>query len=452
MLNKNNYKDIIIIDKDGIILYADIGNPQCFKVGMNSIKGKRIKELFLGMDNSYPLLKAVNEGTAYDDFEVTVTTSRNIKMSKKGCAYPLFYNDEPIAAVEFADFFYDKNHIGEIEVHADHPIYRGNNTKYLLDDIITGDESMVNLKKRIEKYAVSDSTVLIYGETGTGKELVAQALHNKSKRYYRKFISQNCSAIPDNLLESILFGTTKGSFTGAKDNPGLFELAEGGTLFLDEINSLNINLQVKILKAIEEKRIRRIGSTSEIDIDVRIIAATNEKPELLIKEKRFKPDLFYRLAVIYIKLPSLIDRGDDIYVLSNHFINYFNIKMNCSIKELSPEIMKIFMEYSWPGNVRELRNVIEGVFALSEDNTINIRDIPAYILDSVKNKKIVKPLRLIKNEGLSLTDKINAVEKNLIEQAYEESRCSLKKSSEMLGISKQLMNYKLKRYGIKNEN
>jgi len=267
MLNKGNYKDIIIINKEGIIIYADIGNPQYFKVGLNNVKGKKLKELYLGIDDNYPLLKAANKGAAFDYFEIEMTTSRNIKLVKKGCAYPLYYNDKPIGAVEFADFSYDKNHIGETKNHAEHPIYRGNNTKYLLDDIITGDKFIIDLKSKIEKYAISDSTVLIYGETGTGKELVSQALHNRSKRYYRKFISQNCSAIPDNLLESTLFGTTKGSFTGAKDNPGLFELAYGGTLFLDEINSLNISLQVKILKAVEEKRIRRIGSPQEIDVD-----------------------------------------------------------------------------------------------------------------------------------------------------------------------------------------
>lgn len=446
MLNRGNYKDVTIINNEGKIIYADIGNLQYFSIGLNNVKGKKLKELYIKVTNNHPLLKAINEGKAYNYFETNMVTSRGINLMKKGCAYPIFFKGEPIAAIEFSDSFYDKSYIEEIKNHAEHPIYRANNTKYLIDDIITGDKSIIELKKKIVKFATSESTVLIYGETGTGKELVAQAIHNKSKRYYKKFTSINCGAIPSNLLESILFGTTKGSFTGAEDKPGLFELSEGGTLFLDEINSLDVRLQIKILKAIEGKKIRRIGSGQETDVDVRIIAATNEEPTELIKGGKLKPDLFYRLAVIYIRLPKLIDRGNDVIILSNHFINYFNKKMNCNIKTLDYEIMDIFMKYSWPGNVRELRNAIEGAFAFAENDTITLQEIPKYIIRAAEKQN--KKFRTFSGSyGMNLSEKLMLIEKVLVNQAYQESNYRLTRASEMLGISKQLMLYKLKKYG-----
>ena len=268
---------------------------------------------------------------------------------------------------------------------------------------------------------------------------MAQSIHNSSRRYGKNFLSQNCSAIPDNLLESILFGTTKGSFTGAFDRTGLFEEADGGTVFLDEINSLNPDMQVKLLKAIESKKIRRIGSDKEVALDFRVVAATNEEPGRLLAEKRMKPDLLYRLAVVFIKLPDLADRKGDIELLVSHFINYFNEKTNSSVGYPDKEIMDIFKRYSWPGNVRELRNVIEGAFAFAEDNKIKKNDIPSYILENVASG--VKPQ---KEEGLQ--KEMDNMERKLVLSAYEANGRKLTETAEFLKISKQLLRYKLNRY------
>jgi arginine utilization regulatory protein len=362
-------------------------------------------------------------------------------VQKVGDAYPIYDGDTIIGAIEFTLFYYDQNHIREIERHQDNVFYRSNNTKYTVDTIITGDEKMKRIKAEIEDIAISDSNVFIYGKTGTGKELVAQSIHNSSRRYMKKFISQNCGAIPSNLLESILFGTTRGAFTGAVDSPGLFELAHGGTIFLDEINSLDINLQIKLLRAIESKRIRRIGSEEEKKLDFRVIAATNEEPFLLLQQGKMKPDLFYRLAIIYFQLPDLVDRGGDIEILTKYFIDYFNSKMNRTMEYPEDGVMKVFCRYDWPGNIRELRNVIEGAFTFAEENRIRLSDIPEYIQKShgVKEKGRGK-------QKLAVNVETDLIEKEIVLGIYEEMGRSLGAAAEALGLSKSALWHKLHKY------
>ena len=448
MINRHNFKDLTIIDSHGKIIYADVGNSRYFDTDSESMKGKYLSEIYGDIDETYPTLVAARSGQAAAFFQAELTTVRGIRLKKTGCAYPIYKGGKPVGALEFADFFYDKEHIREIERHSDHLIYRKNNTKYLLDDIITGSREMQEIKKRIEKYAITDSNVLIYGETGTGKELIAQALHNSSRRYSKKFISINCGAIPSTLIESIIFGTTKGSFTGAEDKKGLFEIADEGTIFLDEINSLDMLLQTKILRAIESKTIRRIGSNKEIKVNVRIIAATNEAPKQLIEEERMMKDFYYRLAVIYISLPRLAERGDDILILSDHFIRYFNEKMNCHIMPLDDEVKHLLLQYDWPGNVRELRNVIEGAIALTDNNFIGMEDIPAYIKSSCRQRSPRGNREEdINFEPGSLRKMKEGIEREIVTAAYKKTNGNIKETADLLGISKQLLEYKLTKYG-----
>jgi len=439
-LIKRESTDMILIDTDGEIIYDDIGNYRYFSLGMNSAKGKNVRELFLDMEEDYPLLLAARDGVTSENFEWELTTRRNIQFKKVGSAYPLYDGDKIVGAVEFASFFYSKDHIGEIEQHSDHILYRRNHTKYLLDDIITVDPGMEQIKTNINQIALSDSNVLIYGETGTGKELIAQSIHNCSRRYSKNFVSQNCGAIPANLLEAMLFGTTKGTFTGASEQPGLFELVDGGTIFLDEINSLEPDLQVKLLKTIESKKIRRIGSEKEIKMDFRVVAATNEDPFELLRQGRIKPDLFYRLAVVYIRLPKLIERENDIELLTNYFIDYFNLKTERRIQHPGAQIREIFQNYTWPGNVRELRNVVEGFFAFAESNQLSPEDIPAYIRENVQNcrKKACRPQ--------NLTADLAQLEREIICTVYENNGRDLAAAADILGISKQLLRFKLNKY------
>ncbi len=244
---------------------------------------------------------------------------------------------------------------------------------------------MQTLKERIVKVARTKSTVMIYGETGTGKELVARAIHNGGSRKNKRYLSQNCAAIPENLLESILFGTTRGSFTGAENRPGLFEIASGGTLFLDEINSMDLAVQAKILKAIEEQKIRRIGGTEDILIDVRIIAATNEDPLLCMQRGSLREDLYYRLKVVQLNIPPLRNRKEDIRPLTEYYINFYNTVMGKSIQKVDAQLMRLFYQYSWPGNVRELRNMIEGGFNLCENDVLCVDCLDRYSAKALRS-------------------------------------------------------------------
>ena len=441
MVNQKKFKDLMIIDPDGNIIYSDVGNPYYFKNQNYTVTDMKLDQLYEKFSPDYPTLCAARTGKSFSYFETRVTFTGNNTLTKIGCAYPIYDHKKIVAAIEFSNLVYDKNDIRKIEDNRDHLMYRSNNTKYLIDDIITCDEEMLKIKKNIEKVAISDANVLIYGQTGVGKELVAQSLHNESRRFSKKFISVNCGALPEGIVEALLFGTIKGSFTGASDKPGFFELAEGGTLFLDEINSLTMAMQVKILKAVESKSVRRIGSLKEQKIDLRIIAATNEDPHILMNQGRLKPDLFYRLSTIYIKVPRLANRKGDIELLSDYFRKYFNDQMNMHIEPFSNEILEIFNRYAWPGNVRELRNIIEGTFAFADNNRIEIRDLPKYIINYIPDRTGVG--LFTESPSMTLKEKTEKLEKLLIAELYKKNQGSLTDTANDLGISKQLLRYKL---------
>ncbi len=262
-----------------------------------------------------------------------------------------------VGAIEFNRFYFNKEDIKLVHNYSPHKIYRKNNTIYTIENIITQNPSMMKIKDKMIRASKTDSSILIYGETGTGKEMVAQSIHNLSDRFNNQYISVNCGAIPSNLFESLMFGTVKGSFTGSDNTTGLLEEANGGTLFLDEINSLDISLQVKLLKAIEEKVIRKVGGNKYIPIDIRVIAATNENPETLVEDGRLREDLFYRLGVVQMDLPTLETRKEDIAILVDNFIDFYNGKMNININSIHPDVMEKFYQYNWPGNIRELKKM-----------------------------------------------------------------------------------------------
>ncbi|MFZ2656558.1 MAG: sigma-54 dependent transcriptional regulator [Victivallales bacterium] len=255
-------------------------------------------------------------------------------------------------------------------------------------DLLVGDsEPMLKVYRLIEKVAKTTSTVLILGGSGTGKELVAKSLHNSSPRHDGPFVVVNCAAMPETLLESELFGYVKGSFTGANTNKkGLFETASGGTIFLDEISAIPLSMQVKLLRVLQEKEIRRVGGTENIPIDIRVLAASNENLEDKIKKGEFRDVLYYRLSVIPIEIPPLRERIEDIPLLVAHFLEEFEIENKQSVA-ISKESLKAFMSYKWPGNVRELENMLKRVATLCENNTIQLSDLPESILSSMKEKE-----------------------------------------------------------------
>ncbi len=317
--------------------------------------------------------------------------------------------------------------------------------KYRFDNMIGKCPEIQKIYNLIEKIALSDSTILISGESGTGKEVAARAIHFQSRRSDHAFVTVNCGALPESLLESELFGHMRGAFTGAvAQKKGMFEVAEKGTLFLDEIGEISPSIQVKLLRAIQDKSVRRVGGTREIPVDCRIISATNQDLKQRIKTGEFREDLYYRLNVISFEMPPLRERKEDIPLLVDYFLTLHCRKMNVPKKRIAPEVFSIFENYHWPGNIRELANVVERTVAIEERETVTRKSLPGELLEPVSggiNYEI--------EEGFNLNRKIDAVTKKYLEQALVVSGGSLKKSASLLGINYRSARYLMEKYGLR---
>lgn len=318
--------------------------------------------------------------------------------------------------------------------------------RYRFENIIGTSQKMQEIYNLIAKIADTDSTILIQGESGTGKELVARALHFNSSRQHQSFVAINCSALPENLLESELFGHKKGSFTGAvQDKVGLFEEAQQGTIFLDEINSMPLQLQTKLLRVLQERQVRHVGDTKVIPINVRVLAATNEPLNEKTKSGAFREDLYYRLAVIPIEMPALRDRLEDIPLLVNHFIQKNSAQAGSEPKKIEPKALEVLSHYHWPGNVRELENAIERASALCDQGVIRVDDLPPHVV-----RQAGTPILPGKGEsreelpvGRTLDEFVSEQERNYIEATIQFNGGSRDKAAKMLGISMATLYRKL---------
>src|SRR6185369_14418821 len=312
------------------------------------------------------------------------------------------------------------------------------------DEIIGASEEMERVKKMILKVAGSSSTVLIRGESGVGKERVARAIHKASPRSGEIFQAVNCAAINENLIESELFGHEKGSFTGAHtQKKGQFEVADKGTLFLDEIGDLNISMQAKLLRALQEKEVMRVGGTRPVRVDVRVIAATNRDLEVMVKDGRFREDLYYRLNIIPITIPPLRNRRDDIPPLVDFFIAKHIAGANRTIKGLTAGARNLVMSYTWPGNVRQLESAIERAILLCEGNEITVEDLPIEIRQEGTSSAAFN--FKLPPEGISFED----VERSLITQAMEQTNWNITRAAKLLGLSFRTLQYRLEKFGLK---
>jgi len=311
-------------------------------------------------------------------------------------------------------------------------------------EIISDSSEMESVKKMVLKVARSASTVLIRGESGTGKELIARAIHNQSQRESEMFQAVNCAAINENLLESELFGHEKGSFKGAHaEKKGLFEVADRGTLFLDEIGELDISMQAKLLRALQEREIRRVGGTRPIKIDVRVVAATNRDLLAMVKDGRFRDDLYYRINVLSIDIPPLRERRDDIPVLINFFLKKHTRNTSRLIRGLTTEARIVMLEYAWPGNVRQLESAIERAILLAEADLITVEDLPLEVRQEVRPQ--TEGAFKLPPEGISFED----FERSLIMQAMERTDYNITKSAKLLGLTFRTLQYRLEKFGIK---
>ena len=446
ILNLYNYIDGLMVTNDkGIAEYYITYRPDINKLREEDVVGKHVCETYPDLDeNTSSIMRVLKTGKPIYNEKQYLKTFKGENICAVNTTLPIKSGDEIIGAVDVSRYVEPDMIRKEIALSVkENRSLNSKNKLYTLDDIITNSPSMIEVKEMIRKVSETDSSVLIYGETGTGKELVAQAIHSHSKRKNQAFISQNCAAIPATLLESILFGTVKGSYTGAENRKGLFELANKGTLFLDEINSMEIGIQPKLLKAIEEKSVTRVGGLKPIDTDVRIISAMNEKPRMAVSNNKLRDDLYYRIGVVEIHLPELKDRKEDINLLTKHFIKMYNMEMNKSILGVTEEVEDVFNNYSWLGNVRELKNVIERAFNLTSGNLIQMKDLPQYLKDNTGNIESCS----IKLGEKSLTEYVEEYEKNLIKLALDKTS-NFTEAAELLKISKQALNYKMNKYSL----
>ena len=335
----------------------------------------------------------------------------------------------------------DGNVIGGVETFRDlstiEELQRELEKKFSFQHIISKNSEMLRIFDILPSIAESDSTVLIEGDSGTGKELIARAIHNLSHRKDKPLVVINCGALPDTLLEAELFGYKAGAFTDArKDKPGRFALAEGGTIFLDEIGDISPALQVRLLRVIQERTYEPLGGTEPLTANVRIVAASNKNLQKLVKAGKFREDLFYRINVIRLKLPPLRNRKEDIPLLINHFINHFNTIKGKLITDISPDALAILMDYDYPGNIRELENIIEHAFVLCRTSTITVQDLPDYLRPEEPTKPMVSSTSLDELQAKFILD---ALRKNNYNRA---------KTAAALGIHKTTLWRQMKRLGI----
>jgi two-component system, NtrC family, response regulator PilR len=321
--------------------------------------------------------------------------------------------------------------------------------RYCFGNIIGQSSKMLALYDLLEKVSPTKTNVLITGESGTGKELVAKAIHYNSPRKDKPFVTLNCGAIPESLIESELFGHMKGAFTDAiATKKGLFEVADEGTIFLDEISELPLLMQVKLLRVLQDREFKRVGGTEDIRVDVRIMAATNKNLEEAVRETRsFREDLYYRLNVIQIKLPSLRERKEDVLPLAEHFLRKYSEELNKPITRITPDALRILLDYDYPGNVRELQNIIERAVALEATEELTAPNLTSYLEKPSPLKKGLFRLE-IPTEGIDLEKVVEEIERTLLLKALDRTKGIKKKAAELLHINFRSMRYRLEKYGL----
>lgn len=435
---------IHIIDKSGDIVYYNSFAREIDGIDPGESLGKHLLEIYPSLDElTSTLLTAIRTGEPIYNKEQTFLNYKGKKITTINSSIPLKKDGKVLGALEISKDITNVREMSEKIVDLQSKLYRSKRNKktednaiYTFEDIIGKSREIIKLKAMARKAAQSDATVLVSGDTGTGKELFIHAIHNGSKRRHAPFIAQNCAALPVGLLEGILFGTAKGGFTGADDRPGLFELANGGTLFLDEINSMPIELQSKLLRVLQDGVVRRVGGINSINVDIRIMAATNMLPEEAVENKQLRKDLYYRLNVINIHIPALRERKDDIEILTKHFINKFNEKLNKKVIGISNEVLEIFKDYYWEGNVRELEHLIEGIMNMENAYLIDIEHLPQKMLKKYTEKKE-------NGSSLSLREVLEQTEKNLIQDALKRCDHNITHAAELLQIPRQTLQYRV---------
>lgn len=454
---------IHLVDKEGTTIFFNETMAEIDGLDRRDVIGQNIFDLFPSLTNeSSTLSRVLRTGEEIVDKVQTYMNMKGKQITSINSTYPLCKEGDIIGAVELAEDITRIVQLNDQVLDLRQQLYKKtrekkntqNDTQYHFSDLIGESSLFQQALTRAKRAARTQSSVLICGPTGTGKELIAQSIHNASIRRDKPFIAQNCAAVPRELMEGLLFGTTKGAFTGAIDRPGIFEQADGGTLFLDEINSLDVMLQAKLLRVLQDGRVRRVGGASEQEVNVRILAAMNISPYEALKHNILRSDLFFRLNVVNIELPPLIRRKEDIILLTRHFIGKFNQTFAMKVSGISEKVAQTFLTYAWPGNIRELRHTIEAAFNMLEENEerIELHHLPLQFTElpteSMSAPDTESPKSAPSAYPMNLPGYIESIERVIIEEALKRHEGNVSKTAEALGVKRQALQYKIKKFNL----
>lgn len=461
-----NLADVAVhlVDCGGITRFYNNVAAEMDGMKPEEVLGRHILEVYPSLTlESSSLLKVLETGKPVLNQQQTVVNRKGYTVTISYSTYPIIYQNEIVGACDISRDITRVKELSErlLDLQAqllgkklNQPL-RGTGAResltgavYTFNDFVGQDEKIIELKIFAQRVARSDSPVLVYGETGTGKELLVQAIHNAGSRRNGPFIAQNCAALPATLLESILFGTVRGSFTGAEDRPGLFEMADGGTLFFDEINSMPVELQGKLLRVLQDGTLRRIGDSKLKKVNVRVIASTNVEPLEAVEQKQLRLDLYYRLNVVYLFIPPLRERPGDIALLVKRFIDYYNEKFGLQVQGIDGGVKNIFETYGWPGNVRELKHCLEHAMNIVEGPLITEKHLPAHLTRGLAGSPAGPGVRPGINLSRGLSGALKQLEKEIIVEALEQCSGNITRAAQRLQMPRQTLQYKLQVYGL----
>lgn len=451
-LLENLDEGIQIVDSNGRTIYYNKSMGKIEGINPEEVLGKKVNEYLEDVkEDSSTLMNALKKGKKIVDLIQHYNNDHKKKVTSINTTIPVKFNGKNIAAIEIAK---DMTRLKELtecicKLQITDTKFKKN---YNFSDIYGSNPVIRSSVEKAKKASMSSSSVLIYAETGCGKEVFAQSIHYNGSRKDKPFIPINCAAIPAALLEGMLFGTEKGSFTGAENKKGLFEEANHGTILLDEVNSMEPYLQSKLLRVLQDGYIRPIGSNKSIEIDIRIIATLNEDPEKLIESGKLRKDFYYRLSVIRLNIPPLRERKEDIPKLVEGFIQNYNNILGKNIQGIDDDVMERFLEYNWPGNIRELKNVIESSINMADkDSVLSYKHFESKIFNRNSNEACIdiNKLGIDEYENFDLEKCMDNTEKQIIEKVLEKNNHNISKTSRQLNVSRQNLQYKIRKYNIK---
>lgn len=455
---------VIISDAGGTILFYNTAQAKIDGIPARDAIGMKVTEIYELSHRTSMMMQCIIHNASIKNKTFFYRTYMGKVVHTITSAYPLYAGDQVNGAMCFVKDYELLRQSAPMSTREPLQTDLGNGTRFCFSNLIGSEHGFRQVIGVARKAAASSSPIMIQGETGTGKELFAQSIHNHGPRRDKKFVAVNCAAIPHDLLEGMLFGTSRGAFTGALDKPGLFEIAHGSTLFLDELLAMPVDLQAKLLRALQENRVRRVGSVKETRVDVKIISSVNQDPREAIRNQTLRTDLYYRLGVVMVKLPPLRERVDSMAELADHFIGKYNTRLGTNVKAIAPEVMELFTAYQWPGNIRELEHLIEGAMNMAgQDATIGLQHFGPGI-DCLEQAdmtctdpgtaRYAPPVRdaaplLPGDSHVNFARTQKEREQNAVRTALKAANGNVTQAAGRLGISRQLLHYKLKKFGFR---